>query len=566
MTRCFRLLALGCAVALLASGCRQESGVAGRPPKAGAKSGGNLIVGITEPGSIEPSSANVFESAGNLVIRTICDPLIQFDPVDGRARAAIAESWIISDEGLRITVKIRKDVFFHSGEEVNAEDVVFALSRIARKDYGSPVAAQLESVVGYELVHGDASLEEQEGVDERFLLSLQGLRVLDNYSFEIRLKEKRADFLRILGHPLSSPIPKQVVEKDPKNFAKKPECTGPYRLSEPWTPGMPAIKLERFDRYYSRNDGFSRGGKGYPDTIEFRIFPNEDAAFSEYIAGNLDVAPVPRPRIEEARGQNLVSGVTGNLDYIGLPTSLAPFNNRNVRVAFSQALDRQSIVQSVFAGLGTSAAGFLPPALGSYYRKDACGKNAPVAGDIDAAKATLAKTKVVLPGTVFKFYYNDEFDNRKIVEAVAAQWSAAFGIKFELQAMEWEEYLAKGVQPPGFDGPFRLGWGPQYPSADRYLAPLFHSGSIGQNNLTFFANEEFDRSLEKRARRAETEEDLEVEYQSLEDIACTHMPIVPVSFAGKAHVVDKEKLDSAANDVFSDLTTGEVLVRELFVR
>jgi len=561
-----RVLVLCTAIALVGMACQQNSETAGRQPKAGTKPGGNLIVGITEPASIEPTSANAFESSGNLVIRTICDSLIQFDPVDGKARSAIAESWIISDEGERMTVKIRKDILFHNGEEVTAEDIVFSLSRVASKDYGSPVATQLEPILGYELVHGDASLEAQEDVDERLLTEMQGLRVLDNYSFEIRLKEKRADFLRILGHPLASPLPKQAVDRGSKDFAKEPDCTGPYRLSEPWEPGMPSIKVERFEDYYARNEALTSGGKGYPDTIEFRIFPDREAALNAFLGGNVDIAPVPQSMLEQARGPNLVSGVTGSLEYIGLPAAQEPFSRRSVRIAFSQALDRQAISNSVFAGLKTPATSFLPPTLGNYHRKDACGNNTPIAGDINAARESLVESNVDLAGKALKFYFNDEFDNRRMVEAVASQWSAAFGIQFELQPMGWDPFLEKGVRSPGFDGPFRLGWAPQYQSADGYLQPLFHSGSIGQNNLGWFANEEFDNALERRARRAETDADLEVEYKNLEDIACAEMPIVPVAFGGKAHAVRKEKLDSAVSDVFADVTTGDVLLRELFVK
>lgn len=554
------------AVALLAAACDQQSREDGRAPKAGAKSGGSLIVGITEPASIEPTSANTFESSGNLVIRTICDPLIQFDPVDGRPRSAIAESWIISDEGERITVKIRKDIVFHNGEDVTAEDIVFSLSRVASKDYGSPVATQLDPVVGYELVHGDADLQTLEDVDERLLTELQGLRVLDNHSFEIRLKERRADFLHILGHPLASPVPEEAADRNPGSFAKKPECTGPYRLSEPWTPGMPSIKLERFDRYYGRNEAFTRGGEGYPDTIEFRIFPDRETALNEFLAGNVDVAAVPQSMLEQARGPNLVRGVTGSLEYIGLPVAQEPFRNRSVRVAFSQALNREAVANSVFAGLKTPATGFLPPTLGDYHREDSCGKNAPFSGDLSAAKDSLAKGDVDLAGKPMKFYFNDEFENRRLVEAVAAQWSAAFGVQFELQPMGWDAYLDQGSRSPGFDGPFRFGWAAQYQSADGYLQPLFHSGSIGLNNLARFANEEFDNSLERRARRATTEEDLEVEYKNLEDIACAEMPIVPVAFGGKAYALRMEKLDSAIPEVFTDVSTGDVLLRELFVK
>lgn len=551
---------------LSATACLQTQPVL-RRAKPGARPGGHLVVAIPEPRSIEPTNADAFEPGGNLVIRTLCDPLIQFDPITGDPRPAIAQSWLVSDKGSRITVKIRRGVRYHNGREVTADDVVFALSRVARRDFGSPVAPLLKPVLGYETVHGGgvgAGID----VDRRFLFQLRGARALERYSFEIALKpdEHQADFFRLLGHPLASPIPKREAEKDPAAFAKEPICTGPYQMAEPWEPGKPSIKLRRFPDYYGQNQAYTRGGRGYPESIEFRIFPSSDSQFDAFRAGVVDATSVSGPKLSEARqlGSELVVGVSSHLEYVVLPTQHEPFDNPDVRVALSQALDRQSIVASVYGGAKTPAGGILPPTLGNWYRQDACGPRAPRTGNLPAAQDSLRSSGIDLRGKSFNFYFNDEFNNRDLAEAVATQWSAAFGVHVTPMAMEWDRYIDQARGHQSFDGPFRMGWAAQYPSADTYLHPLLHSSSIGENNFSRFNDREFDRTLEKTARRAPTQSESRVAYRLLEDIACEQMPVIPIAFGGKHELVRRDALDSAVG-TFVDRSTGDLLLREMFV-
>jgi ABC-type oligopeptide transport system substrate-binding subunit len=255
---------------------------------------------------------------------------------------------------------------------------------------------------------------------------------------------------------------------------------------------------------------------------------------------------------------------SSSLEYIGFPISTPPFDNRDVRIALSQAIDRQSLVESVFSGGRIPATGMLPPSAGDIYRENACAEVVPAGGAIDAARARVNQSGVQLSGTKIKLYFNEDFSNRKILEFVASQWRTAFGLEAELVSLPWEDYLARANANPTFDGPFRMSWAPEYPSADRYLFPLFHSDSIGSDNLTRFASATFDRLMRRSARRAPTQEDVKIEYQRLETLACNSMPLAPLTFGSNEYFASP-RLGSATENLGAG-TLGQPSVRELYVR
>lgn len=557
-----RLAILAVAVALVATSCTDDGGIDAPSAAEAARAGGLITVGINPPSSLEPSNAADPSSA--LVVRTMCDPLVQTDPVSGAIKPAMAESWIISDDGRRFTIKLRKGMRFHDGSEVTSDDAVFSLARVASEQAASPLALLLRDVKGFAKVHGD------EKASERAARALEGARAVSKYGFEITLDNPNADFIRVLAHPLSSIVPKRVVERDPVGFASRPVCAGPYRLAAAWSPnsGATAIRLERFGRYRPVNEAYTGAGRGYADEIEFRILPDPAAELDRYQAGDLDVAHVPRSRVAQARlaGADLVQAPAPTFEYIGLPNRRAPFDNAAVRVALSRALDRRALVRRVFDDAALPAQGFVPPTLGAAHRDAACGTGAPDGGDVEGARATLAASGVDLAAAgEVALYFNDEFGHRALVDDVARQWQTALGMRVRPVPMPWERYLAQAASVGGFDAPFRLSWSSQVPSPDAYLAPLFDSNNAGRDNLSFFSDPDFDRMLERVARRSEKERDRRLDYQQLEDMVCESMPVVPIDFGVTLHLVRQSKLASARGPL-TDLSTGNVLLRELYVK
>jgi ABC-type transport system substrate-binding protein len=555
MRRTALLLGLALLPAACGGGSEDDTGRAANP---GVKAGGTLTVAIGRPAAIDPALA--FEPWGRLVASLLCDPLIQLDAVTGEPIPALAASWIVGRGGTQITLKLRKGIRFHDGSAMSVDDVTFALSRVASQELGSNLAPLLRPVAGWAEVHGDVEARTPEAAT-----ALAGARVAGTDAVQITLAQPRADFLRVLGLALSSPVPRAAVTRDAAAFEAQPVCTGPYKLERPWKRSDGEIVLVRFDGYYGANRGYTRGGRGWADRIVLRVTDRPAPA------AGIDAAPLSSDNAPA--GFAVANGTLPYLEYLAVPLAQPPFDRREVRLALSRALDRDAIARTVYNGTRQAAAGFLPPTLGSIARPAACA-DAPASGDVTGARRALAGTD--LRGGEIHLAYNPNFRNAALMEAVAQAWRSQLGLRVRLVPIPWDRYIeaagsaerrTSGTSAAAavIDGPFRMGWEAPYPGPDALLGSLFSSSAIGTNNVTRFSDPRFDRLLERTARRAASEEDLRDAYRRLEDIVCEQMPAIPLLF-GRAHwALRSDRVVAAAGDPI-DRTTGSLAMREIAVR
>lgn len=549
------------ALAVLAGACVPSDDVEVPSGNPSAVRGGAVVIGIGPPGSIEPS--NAYEPVGRLISGLVCDSLAAYDARTGELKPALAESWQVSDDGTRLTVRLRDDVRFHDGRKLTADDVAFTLTRAASADYAGLAAPLLRPVAGYGEVHGDIETD-----DDRDRRRLRGVRAVTARTVELDLQSPLADFTQVLGHPIMAPVSEAAAEARGEQFGAQPVCAGPYRVAEPWNPGDSVIKLVRFDDYYAGNAAFTAGGAGYLDSIEFRVFPDAASQVEAFRRGDVDIAHVP-PELVRSTGREpgarLVQAPTTRIEYVGGALSgTTLFGNKAVRLALSQALDRRRLVDEVLGGAGAPATGFLSPALGMSTEDTGCGGRVAERADLGAARAALAAEGLTLDGAHVRFSFNDETQNGALVGAMAEQWRTAFGLDIELVPMPWEEYIAQAQGSPGLEGLFRVSWEPPYPSADAALFPVFHSNGIGAGNLGRFTSGEVDRVID-RARKTVSEEDRALDYGKVEAALCEDLPLLPVLFGTSNLLVRDGRLDSAV-EAFADRTSGEPVVRELFVK
>lgn len=547
-------------VAVVSAACTQADAVKVPVMPAGAVRGGTLVVGIAPPASLEPS--NAVDPASRLIVSTMCDTLAQADAATGALRPALAAGWQIGGGGSRFTITLRKGLRFSNGQKVTPADVVYSLSRAAKADYAGELAPLLEPVLGYEVIHGDVESKSAEAARE-----LAGVKAVDSQSFEIRLKRKNADFIRILAHQIAAPVPKSLVEKDGDAFARQPVCAGPYRLDRAWAPGATTISLSRNRQYAAKNAGLSGGGAGYADKIEFRVIADPAARVAAFQRGELDVAQVAPEQLPAAAqlGAQLVTAANGYVDLIGVPAKDKVLARPDVRRALSLALDRRALVQQAFAGGRLPATGLLPPTVGAAARRDPCAASVPAAGDVDGAKRTLAAAGVDLTGVPLKLTVNDELGNGPLADAVARQWHDRLGLAVTVERVPWTRYAQVRQGAAAFDNPFHMGWAPPYASLDGYLSPLFNSSQIGLNNLVGFSDPAVDEGLDKRARTAADDTARALEYLRVAGFVCASMPVIPIAFGTAKQLVHKERW-AAAGDRYALRATGAPNLRELYRR
>lgn len=554
--RARRLTASALLGALALTACTTGASTQGRPSADGAKTGGVLRVGITALGSVDPG--NLYEPAGELVGSLLCDPLLTSDPVTGELLPGLAETFVVSDEGQRIVLRLRSGLRFSDGSDVAADDVAFSLSRVASADYAGAAAPVLLPVLGYAEIHGDVEAE-----DSADLRRLRGVKAVDSRTVEIVLREPRADFVRALTSRLLSPVPRAAVERDPRGFARQPVCTGPYRLTAPVAPGATSLRLEHWDGYSAPLSSTTRGGQGWVDTVEVRVYPTADAAAAAAVAGEVDIAAArPSDRdVEDVPG--------GEVELLGLPTGDgAPFADVRLRQALALALDRQALVDAVFPGTRDPATGFLPPTSRQAYRADACDE-LPVRGDIARAKALLTKVGAAPADLRFPLYVNPDGRNRTLADAVARRWKEVLGVTAVVTELPLDQLLSRGRATAGLDGAFRFSWSTRVPDPDAFLSPLFTTDAIGRDNLSRFSDARVDALLLRQAREASEEEDRLLDQRAAEDVLCEQLPMIPLTTTRARYVV-ADRVASAVSDPtasgFVDATTGLPLLRELYLR
>ena len=291
------------------------------------------------------------------------------------------------------------------------------------------------------------------------------------------------------------------------------------------------------------------------DTVDFQMFTTPTAAFRDFQNGGLDVISLAPEVYLEAKGtlgDSIMEEPTSSLTYLGFPTKEAPFDNVQVRQALSLAIDRQLIVDQVLNGLAYPSTDIVtPPIPGS--RDDACDY---CVYDPEQAQSLLEEAGVDLEGEKVTWYFNADAGHDQWVEAAARQVQENLGLDYELEAQEWAQYL-EFLDKEAFTGPFRLGWGQDYPSPENFLRPL--AGTDGDSNYMGYSNPEFDDLLVQGDEAPTMEEAIPL-YQQAGDVVLEDMPLLPL-WSGKTAIAYSDQV----GDVKYDLSDQDISFKEISV-
>lgn len=240
---------------------------------------------------------------------------------DGKVVGDIAESWEASDDYLTYTFKIRKDVKFHNGESLTAEDVKFTF------DLGmeSPQVADLFAV-------------------------FESVEIIDDYTIKVNLKFKYAPLLEKLSYPNTAGIicKKTYEEVGQEHYVENPIGTGPYKIKS-WEKGIKII-LESFEEYYKKPASIKE--------VTIRFIPDPTTATIAIESGEIDMTDNVSIVDLEAISNDIVGvyeSPSTHFNWVAINTSIAPFNDAKVRKAIEYAIDKESVIIAALEGHGTVA-------------------------------------------------------------------------------------------------------------------------------------------------------------------------------------------------------------------
>ncbi|HLR34953.1 MAG TPA: ABC transporter substrate-binding protein [Tissierellales bacterium] len=482
---------------LVLTGCGpKEKDVDG--PKEGNESGEPKYGGIysTYIGSDFETLDPAFATAaldGSLV-SLIYDSLIRFD-TEGKIIPGLAESWETPDDVTYVFTLV-ENAKFHNGNSCTAEDVKYSFERVMNPEVNSPRTWVFEKVKGAE--------DFNEGKADE----IEGIEVLEDYKLQITLEQPFAPFLSMLGMPAAHIVDEEEIKKysDQKDYALEPVGTGPY-IFESYSAGDKLV-LNGNEDYFD--------GRPYLDGIQYRVIEENATAVAEFEAGNIDYLGIPSEDLERFKNNPDYEPYIVNVNtfwnyYIGLTSNTEPFDDVKVRQAFNYAIDKETLINTVRKDNAIVSHGPIPPGLEGY-RDDFKAYEY----DPDKAKELLKEAGYSKENPCkFEFLYAEATENVEILEPIQAMLKEA-GFEPKLTSMEWNAYREE-VRLGNADA-FWLSWGADYPDAENYLYPLFHSSmSGGGGNETRYDNPEVDKLLEKSHNILDSEERIKI-YHEIEDI------------------------------------------------
>ena len=447
------------------------------------------------PTTLDP--ALIVDVNGGSIAAKLFNGLVRLGE-DLRVRPDVSERWTVSRDGLTYRFFLRKGVAFSSGREVHAWDFKYSFERVLDPETKSSHTWMFDNIAGA----GDFMRGKADGV--------KGIRIIDDYTLEIKLKKTFSPFLGLLTMPAAYVVPMEEVLHRGLDFSSHPIGTGPYVLEE-WLPN-------RHLRLKGRADYFEGppGVKG----IMYRIIPEELTVVAEFELGNLDFISIPPSEYSRYRNspkwKGLISSKEGiNTYYLGLNCRKPPFDDPRLRRAVSHAIDRERILSTLFESRARLASGPVAEILRSW--------PPPEVYEYDVRKSReLIKELNPTPKEV-DFYITAEQQVVDIAEVIQSYLKKA-GLKVRIRQLEWSAF--KEAISKGEADMFWLSWWADYPDPENFFFPTFHSSNHGAGgNRAMYSNKEVD-ALVEAGRHASTEALRDEHYEKAEKIIVKDAPWV----------------------------------------
>ncbi|MCX6465596.1 MAG: ABC transporter substrate-binding protein [Pseudonocardiales bacterium] len=528
-SRVASIVALGAAATLMLAAC---GGGGGTSPDSGgaAAGGGTFSVAINSDPENPLIPGNTTESEGNQILKALFTPLVNYNLETTEVEyTGVAES-IESEDNTTWTVTLKDGWTFHDGTPVTASSFVDAWNYNANVANAFGASYFFSNIAGYD---GENPVE-----------AMSGLAVVDDSTFTVTLATPFAQFPLTVGYMAFSPLP-EAFFADPAAFGEQPIGNGPFRADGPFVPGQ-GLTVSRFAEYAGDDQPVA-------DSIEFRIITDINTAYNELLGGNVDVIrpsipPELIPTAQAELGERFIEREAAGFDYMGFPTYDPRFADKRVRQAFSMAVDRAAITEAIFSGARTPATDVIPPVIDGH-RADACQY---CVYDPARAQALLAESGFDTSQPV-ELWFNSGAGHDAWVQAVGNQLQQNLGITYSLRGdLDFAQYLPLQDEQ-GMTGPFRLGWGMDYPSPQNFLEPLFSTSALppAGSNTSFYSNPEFDRLVTEGNQASSNEEAIAL-YQQADDLLLEDMPVMPMFFRF-TQGARSENVENVQFDAFQDV-------------
>lgn len=438
----------------------------------------NVVVSA-EPTSLDGLYArNAVSVVAN---QMLYDYLVYLNTNTSEISPMLAESWEYTSD-TELVFHLRKDVVFHNGQPLTADDVVYSMTRV--RDLG-----QVTWASGF----------------------MDKIEKVDDYTVSISFLDPCSSTVSQFGRPGANIVCAAAVEADPDAFkTTNPVGTGPYKLVE-WNQGN-YIRLERNEEYW--------GNLPAQKYINIKIVPESSQRLIALENGEADIAydiaPSDVAKVENNTSlRALVCSDSANVIYLSCNTqSDTPLSDKRVRQAIQYAIDKEALNRACTEGYGKVAHTVISPGVVGFKE---------VTSQYNVEKAKELLTQAGYPNGFAIDCYGYTNQTQQLAIQILENMLSEVNIKLNLNTVDYATLLTYKIQED--HQLFITNW---FTMGDAYwtFSPFFSSSSnAAEGNDALYHNDEVD-DLVQTIKTSFDEKERDAAFDRLYEITGDELPYI----------------------------------------
>ncbi len=507
----------------------------------------------TYPDVIDPQKPSFVY---DIAVLQLCYEGLTLLDAKGNVGPGASDKWELSKDGTMMIFHVRDGLKRADGAAMNASDFEYALRRqvdprITGKEYYAIVVRDIKGA-GPLL---DAEGQKLSDAELKKMYDTYGVKS-DDAKRELYVTfEKPIGFWRYVASTWVTFVPdKKQVDAAPDSWWVKPDghnCYGPFK-----------IKTMEYGKriVYEANPYYWRG-KPILERIEANYITDEAKRLEAYKKGELDATEIGSStldlvNIDVTLKAELVRYPVAWVTAFAFNNSRKPFNDKNVRIAFSLAFDREGWVRDVQKGMAKPYARWIPPGVpGAQADKPGVPAYDPKAavdtlikngyGTADGKKVDCAKL-----GELRLTFSNATPQNYARFQFLAGNFARVFNCPITLDPVD-SNYLTALTKDPKLSPQIsRQWWLQDYPHPHNWLSMYWKCESFSQS--ISYCNKDLDALMDKADATLNSDEAIKL-YQQAEEILLKDVPAAFVHYNENLFVVKPYLLGVKENLSSSDI-------------
>ncbi|GHH75371.1 peptide-binding protein [Streptomyces sulfonofaciens] len=495
-----------------------------------------IVVGTTDrfsvskevPAPLDPAYA--YDAGAWNVLRQTLQTLMALPRGGGDPVPEAARRCGFTDTGdERYACTLRSGLAFANGDPVTAADVKYSVERVLRiKADGGP--SGLLSNIDVVETQGDSKVV-------------------------FHLKTPDATFPYKLATPAAGIVEPSHYPANRLRTGFEVDGSGPYRLR------AQAVKGTLVKAVFTKNPHYTGDLHPKSDRVELRSFPEDPDAMGRALEkGDIDLmartlSPEQIKKYTEDPGGsvNLVESPGLEIRYLAFDTDAPPVENKAVRQAMAQIVDRGALASRVYGSTAEPLYSLVPATITGHTNAffNTYGNPSPA-----KARDILKKAGVSTPVKLTLHYTTDHYGHatEKEFETLRQQLDSSGLFRADIVGTPWNQYRAQQLK--GRYAVYGLGWFPDFPDADNFIAPFLDKDNFLASP---YANRTIRDELIPQSRREADRLNASNSLTRIQDIVADDVPVLPL-WQGKQYVAARDDIQGAewALDTSSNLQLWEL--------